>query len=153
MLGGEPVQRAAYRPSRCSSSSGSRRQLRPVSTTGTRGGPGVQSTGSPIGWPNSFTGLTGQRLDRGWRGGGAGEGGWPGGGGGRARGGWAPKPGSMPPRPPDPPPPPPPAPARPHEPARRWLASLADRPVSPRADADTIAAALGRELPAGSTPA
>ncbi len=42
---------------------------------------------------------------------------------------------------------------RAHEHARRWLASLADRPVSPRADADTIAAALGRDLPEGATPA
>ena len=40
MLGGEPVQRAAYRPSTWWSPSGSRRQVRPVSTTGTRGGPG-----------------------------------------------------------------------------------------------------------------
>ena len=42
---------------------------------------------------------------------------------------------------------------RAHEHARRWLASLADRPVSPQADADAIAAALGRELPDGPTPA
>ena len=42
---------------------------------------------------------------------------------------------------------------RAHEHARTWLASLADRPVSPRADADTIALALGRELPEGPTPA
>ena len=42
---------------------------------------------------------------------------------------------------------------RAHEHARRWLASLADRPVSPRADAATVAAALGRELPDGPTPA
>jgi glutamate/tyrosine decarboxylase-like PLP-dependent enzyme len=42
---------------------------------------------------------------------------------------------------------------RAREHARTWLASLAERPVSPRADADTIARALGRELPEGPTPA
>ncbi len=73
MLGGEPAHRASYRPSTCWSSSGSRRQLRPVSTTGTSSGPGVQSTGSPTGWPNSFTVLTRMRLDRGSRGDGAGK--------------------------------------------------------------------------------
>ena len=36
-------------------------------------GPGVQSTGSPTGWPNSFTGLTRIRLDRGRRRDGAGK--------------------------------------------------------------------------------
>src|SRR4051812_2887877 len=64
MLGGEPAHRAAYRPSTWWTSSGSSRQLRPVSTTGTRGGPGVQSTGSPTGWAYSFTVLTGDTLDR-----------------------------------------------------------------------------------------
>src|ERR1700712_4453448 len=42
---------------------------------------------------------------------------------------------------------------RAHEHARPGLASLADRPVSPQADADAIALALGRELPDGPTPA
>ena len=42
---------------------------------------------------------------------------------------------------------------RAHEHARRWLASLGERPVSPRADADAVAAALGRNLPDGPTPA
>ncbi|MCK6209108.1 aminotransferase class V-fold PLP-dependent enzyme [Georgenia sp. EYE_87] len=36
-----------------------------------------------------------------------------------------------------------------HEHARRWLESLPDRPVAPRAGADAVADALGRELPDG----
>jgi glutamate/tyrosine decarboxylase-like PLP-dependent enzyme len=42
---------------------------------------------------------------------------------------------------------------RAHEHARQWLSSLGDRPVSPRADADAIADALGRQLPEHRTPA
>jgi glutamate/tyrosine decarboxylase-like PLP-dependent enzyme len=39
-----------------------------------------------------------------------------------------------------------------HEHARRWLDSLADRPVSPQVDADAVTEALGRALPDGPTP-
>ena len=42
---------------------------------------------------------------------------------------------------------------RAHDHARRWRASLAERPVSPRVDADAVATALGRDLPDGPTPA
>jgi len=43
--------------------------------------------------------------------------------------------------------------ARAHEHALAWLDSLADRPVSARADADAVRTALGRALPEGPTPA
>ncbi len=64
MLGCDMTQRAAYSPLTCSSPSGSSRQVRPVSVVGTSSGPGVQSTGSPIGWPNSFSRVTRHTLDR-----------------------------------------------------------------------------------------
>ncbi len=42
---------------------------------------------------------------------------------------------------------------RAHEHALSWLDSLEDRPVPPRADADKVIGALGRDLPEGPTPA
>src|SRR6478609_1884924 len=41
---------------------------------------------------------------------------------------------------------------RAHHHARRWLASVGDRPIPPRSDVDTLATRVGGELPAGPVP-
>ena len=139
MLGGESAHRAAYRPSTCSSSSGSRRQVRPVSMTGTSAGPGRPVDGVADRLAELVDGAHADEARpgklRGW-----------------SRGRSAAKTRAMTLEPTKLDPSRDPALDRAHEHARRWLASLDDRPVSPQADADAIDDALGRELPEGPTP-